>query len=73
MDHWFGDRDYQLMGKFDSLNETCHWILWLLLELLFVVVVLGSLSSSLESVHLRILFVLTFPLVLILVSSLQHM
>lgn len=48
MDHWFGDRDYQLMGKFDSLNETCHWILWLLLELLFVVVVLGSLSSSLE-------------------------
>jgi len=73
MDQWFGDRDDQLMGNFDSVNETHHWTLWLLLELVFVVVVLGSPHSSLELVHLRILFVLTFPLVSILVWSLQRM
>lgn len=61
------------MGSFDSINGTCHWTSWLLLELVFFVVVLGSPSSGLELVHLRILSVLTFPLVLILVSSLQCM
>jgi len=61
------------MGNLDSVNKTFHWTLWLLLELVFVVVVLGSPSSSLELVHLRIPFVVTFLLVLILVLSLQHM
>ena len=56
MDHWFGDRDYQLMGKFDSLNETCHWTLWLLLELVFVVVVLGSLILIMSSEKYLVLY-----------------
>ena len=71
MDQWFGDRDDQLMGKFDSVNETCHWTLWLLLELVFGVVVSPSNSSSLELVHLTILFVLTFLFVLILLDLVQ--
>jgi len=56
------------MGNFDSVNETCNLKSWLLLELVIVVEVFRSLSSSLELVHLTILLVLTFLLVLILLD-----
>jgi len=56
------------MGNFDSVNETCNLKSWLLLELVIVVEIFRSLSSSLELVHLTILLVLTFLLVLILLD-----
>jgi len=59
------------MGNFDSVNESCNLTLWLLLELVIVVEFWGSLSSSLELVHLTIFLVLPFLLVLILLDLVE--